>query len=150
MQSVLVLKRKNKKIISFPWCFEAFCIMCDNRSKSPIQSAEEAVRYLFLGTEATDDVVNELSEKQRKELCIKVLKWFIDDMAVVTKKMPAQANGGGTSDLRDVYSLSYKAWGTLPSEIAKQRPCDVFGILLSGDDDKLDEIPEDLKCLYGI
>ena len=156
MQRVLILEIENKKVISKPWCFEALCLINenDNNEKSSLKAYIDAVLYLFEGTPAANDVILKLPADKLQGFVNMLNKWYIEDMMELVKlkdEIPKSENGMQGGNLRDIYNSVFRAWGTMPSEIAKQPPMSIFN-LLKGEGDSVTKecLPGDLKALYGM
>ena len=142
---VLNFKKGRKTIKSKPWCFEAMCLVDDNRCINVMDMCGKAVEYLF---EDSDVTLKEISDSGNLlPLCLEVFKWYIDVMHV------ASAKGGGTSAndtrLRDVYKALFEAWGILPSAVAAQDPKLLLQMFIQSEDNP-DGISPGLGVLYGM
>ena len=88
-QQVLKISYNGAEIVSKPYDFKAFCLIQDvlAQHEEPVSvytATDGAVSYMFEGTNATDDVIEQLSVNERRKLCEKVWKYHID--AIPAKK----------------------------------------------------------------
>lgn len=87
MQKTLSITVNKKKIVSKPFDFETMCIVNDahndEKKNGPLNMCRDAVDYMFEGTEATQDVINNLDIGTRSNLCLEVWKMYLD--ALVSK-----------------------------------------------------------------
>ena len=157
MQKVLSLRVENKKIISKPWCFEAFCIMSDKKyeKENEFEAYMEAAAYLFLQTPVTDDILKNLPTADIKNIIDNIGAWYLDDLMQISKMNSIKAdseNAKKDSDIRDIYISFFKIYKILPSELAKQPPLFVFSLLGSADEKDITpvDLPPDLQALYGM
>ena len=63
---------------------------------------------------------------------------------------PAETQAGQEQGLRGVYVSFFKAWGRLPDEIGRQKPANLFFILLQSGEDEPTEINPAVRDLYGM
>lgn len=86
MQKVLTFESDKKKYVSKPFDFEAFRLTNEEHLKGErvgVASVTiEAVRYMFEGTEATDDVLMSLPVQKLIEMCGKVWTWYSEVLNV--------------------------------------------------------------------
>lgn len=156
MQKVLTLNIENKKVISKPWCFEALCLISDNNDSESVslKAYIEVVQYLFEGTEVTDDIILALPIQKLQELTDTLNRWYMEDMMwllQIKKEIPKNESNIAGGSLRDIYNSIFRAWGTMPSEVAKQPPMFIFNLLKSDDSNVTKEsLPSDLRALYGM
>ena len=156
MQKVLVLKNENKTIISKPWCFEALCLINDSDITGDVSLKiyMNVMMYLFEGTEATDEIILKLPVQELRKMAQKLNSWYMEDMISLLKikdEIPKKENNSAGGCLRDIYNSIFKAWGTMPSEVAKQPPVFIFNLLKGeGSNVTKESLPEDLKALYGM
>ena len=154
-QSVLTIKIGRGKIISKHWDFEALCLIDDNIEKNGvIAKCINSVSYLFEGTSATDEYLLSLSPKRIYELCETVWGWYIRDILTLKIEKSDSDKSKGKTKLRDMYADIFKTWGTLPDEIGRQRPRNVFHLLSNlGEkepdaDELISNLPETSKVFY--
>lgn len=79
MQNTLTFTQNKKKYVSKPFDFEAFCLVNeahinsdDVKRASIYRICTAAVDYMFEGTDATQDIIDELSPGARAKLCAAV------------------------------------------------------------------------------
>ncbi len=148
MQRVLCFRINKKFIVSKPWDFEAMCLIDDQRENGiNIEACKDALYYLFEGTEVTDEVIEKIPPDIMFSMLKKLFIWYLSDVKLITGKSSNTHQKNSGVKLRDIYREMFKAWGILPSEIGKNAPKDIFGILSS---ENKAEIPSELKELYGI
>lgn len=86
MQNVLTIKLDKKTITSKPFDFKAMCLINakhnDETVKGPLMYSTDAVDYMFEGTEATQEVINELPPGVKAKLCLKAWDMYIDALTV--------------------------------------------------------------------
>ena len=86
MQNVLTIKMDKKTITSKPFDFKAMCLINEKHNdetvKGPLMYCSDAVDYLFEGTEATQEVINELPVGVRTKLCMTAWGMYIDALTV--------------------------------------------------------------------
>ena len=86
-QRELTFVYKKKKYVSKPWRFSA-AVMIHNEylnleegdKINPLQLCGEAVDYLFEGTEATADILED-AVASKTRMCFEVWKWFTEDFS---------------------------------------------------------------------
>lgn len=85
MQHILTFTKNNKKYISKPFDFEVMCIINDahnnGENKGPITICRDGVDYMFEGTEATQDIINELAVNERSRLCLELWGFYADALS---------------------------------------------------------------------
>lgn len=93
MQRVLTFKSGKRNFISKPWDFEAMCrvqeAVCDG-VKGIGKTGGDAVDYLFEGTDATQDILND-AIIEKMIMCRTVTDWYYNDMAELKKKTEKNA-----------------------------------------------------------
>lgn len=97
MQRVLTFTHNKKKYISKPYCFKV-AVMIQERLLAATETGQrkylgvnsvcgDAVDYLFEGTEATVDILEEaVSAKMR--MCQEVFNWYNDDYSGKNDETP--------------------------------------------------------------
>ena len=82
MQHTLTFTVDKKKYVSKPFDFEAMCIINDahndEKKKGPLNICRDAVDYMFEGTEATQDVIENMSINDRSKMCITLWGFYLD------------------------------------------------------------------------
>lgn len=82
MQDTLSIKTEKKTIVSKPFDFATMCMVNekhnDEKVKGPLNMCKDAVDYMFEGTEATQEVIDNLSVNVRAKLCLAVWNMYID------------------------------------------------------------------------
>ena len=93
MQRVLTFVHNKKKYTSKPWDFEAMCRV----QEAHLSGANGigiigggAVDYLFEGTDATQDVLND-ARLEKMGMCRTVVDWYYADMEELQKKTAKNA-----------------------------------------------------------
>ena len=85
MQKVLSFTKDKKKYVSKPFDFETMCLINDahneNAKKGPLNICNEAVSYIFEGTEATQDVLNSIEPGVRARFCIELWNMYIEALS---------------------------------------------------------------------
>lgn len=93
MQHTLTFIHKKKKYVSRAFDFETMCIINDSHNsgadKGPLNICRDGVDYMFEGTEATQDIINELDASERSRLCIELWGFYAE--ALSSKKAKAEA-----------------------------------------------------------
>ena len=93
MQRVLTFVHNKKKYISKPWDFEAMCRVQEAQvggAKGIGMVGGNAVDYLFEGTDATQDILND-TRIEKMGMCRTVVDWYYADMAELQKKTAKNA-----------------------------------------------------------
>ncbi len=82
MQKTLTFNHKGKKYVSKPFDWKAMCLINeghnDEKRNGPLMMCTEAADYMFEGTEATQDIIEELDLSQRTKLCTTLWTMYID------------------------------------------------------------------------
>lgn len=82
MQHTLTFTVDKKKYVSKPFDFEAMCIINDahndENKKGPLNICRDALDYMFEGTEATQDVIENMSLADRSRLCVELWGFYVD------------------------------------------------------------------------
>lgn len=89
MQTTLHFTKDNKKYVSKPFDFETACLINDRHAQNisaPINEkigimrmCFDGVLRMFDGTEATEDVIEGLSVKQKTEMCSKLFDIYTEE-----------------------------------------------------------------------
>ncbi len=137
----LIYKKGRKTIASKPWCFEAMCIIDDGRGNNIFDMCTKAVEYLFDGYDIT-----KIGHDTAAGFCLRVFEWYRRDCTKISSV--SKADGNGKARLRELYKTFFDGWGILPTELAKQPPQLLFGVLYGVDENG--EIPDEVKILYGL
>ena len=90
-QRVLEIKKDDQTIISKEWDFEAMCIVDDVRASNPeagkLRMTNDAIHYLFTGTNATNEVIKGLTVEDHATLALKVFNWYLNDIDKALKNV---------------------------------------------------------------
>lgn len=141
---ILRYEKNGKTIKSAPWCFEAMCLVDDNRCDNIVKMCSKAVEYLF---ESEDITLSELTASGRLLFfCLDVFKQYQNDINIIS--VPGTSSGN-SSRLRDVYKMLFDAWGILPSDAAIQEPR-IFLQMLTQKDDSTAATSTSVDLLYGL
>ena len=93
MQRVLTFTYNKKKYTSKPWDFEAMCRVQEAQlsgAKGIGMTGGGAVDYLFEGTDATQDILND-ARLEKMGMCRTVVDWYYADMEELHKKTAKNA-----------------------------------------------------------
>ena len=86
MQKVLTFELNKKKYVSKPFDFEAFRLTNEKHLKGEVVGVAsvtiDSVHYMFVGPEATDDVLMALPVPKLVEMCGKVWIWYNEVLKV--------------------------------------------------------------------
>ena len=89
MQHTLTFTHKNKKYVSKPFNFETACLINDihnsGEKKGPLNICRDALDYIFEGTEATQDIINDMDVKDRVRLCIEIWGFYAEVLTLTAK-----------------------------------------------------------------
>ncbi len=89
MQHTLTFTHKNKKYVSKPFNFETACLINDihnsGEKKGPLNICRDALDYMFEGTEATQDIINDMDVKDRVRLCIEIWGFYAETLTITAK-----------------------------------------------------------------
>lgn len=89
MQKTLSFTLNKKKYVSRPFDFEAFCKVNEKHiaegDRGIYRCTEEAVSYLFEGTEATDDVLKSADTVDMAKMCKKVWDFYAEALEEIGK-----------------------------------------------------------------
>lgn len=82
MQKVLTFELNKKKYASRSFDFEAFRLVNEKHLKGEVVGVSsctiDAIYHMFEGTEATNDVLQQLSVGETVKMCGKVWSWYMD------------------------------------------------------------------------
>lgn len=85
MQHTITFTKDKKKYVSKPFDFEAMCIINDahndDTKRGPLNICRDAVDYMFEGTEATQEVINNLDAAERTRLCIDLWGFYAEALS---------------------------------------------------------------------
>ena len=85
MQHTLTFEQDKKKYVSKPFDFEAMCMINDahaSEDKDGILSVcRGAVDYLFEGTEATQDIIDDMDYAEHTQMCLTLWKFYLDALS---------------------------------------------------------------------
>lgn len=85
MQHTLTFTVGDTKYVSRPFDFETMCIINDahndKEKRGPLNICRDAVDYMFEGTEATQEVINDLDAGTRTKLCISLWEFYVDALS---------------------------------------------------------------------
>ena len=85
MQHTLNFESGDKKYVSKPFDFETMCIINDahndDKKRGPLNICRNALDYIFEGTEATQDIIDQLDAKTRAGLCLKLWGFYVDALS---------------------------------------------------------------------
>lgn len=85
MQKTLSIEKNGAKIISKPFDFEAMCLVNDahNRSEKPgiLRMCEDALLYMFEGTEADNELIKSLPVEEHSSLCLAVWDFYAEALS---------------------------------------------------------------------
>lgn len=142
---ILKYEKDGKIIRSAPWCFEAMCLVDDNRyAKNVVKMCSNAVEYLFKSEDVT---LSELTASGNLLFfCLDVFRQYQNDINIIS--VPG-TSGDKSACLRDVYKLLFDAWGILPSAVAVQEPRIFLG-MLAQNDDNTSASSSSIDLLYGL
>lgn len=85
MQHTITFTKDKKKYVSKPFDFETMCIINDAHNDSskrgPLNICRDAVDYMFEGTEATQDIIDNLEPEERTRLCIELWGFYAEALS---------------------------------------------------------------------
>lgn len=85
MQHNLTFTLDKKTYVSKPFDFEAMCLINDahndDSKNGPLSICREAVDYLFEGTEATQEIIDNLDLGERSKMCLTLWNYYVDALS---------------------------------------------------------------------
>ena len=82
MQNTLNFTLDKKKYVSKPFDFESMCLINDMiNSKGEhgvLRVCRGALDYLFEGTEATQDIIENMDYAERSQMCLTLFDFYLD------------------------------------------------------------------------
>ncbi len=86
IQKTLSYKLSGKTVVSKPFDFEAACLVDNRRFTGSgiigyMSLGKDAVNYMFDGTEVTEEVIEAMPIKERKELCEQAAMMYFDALS---------------------------------------------------------------------
>ena len=146
----LYIKKGRKKVRSNAFDFEAMCLIDDNREKSCgiVKKAYDSLVYMFEGTDITEEDIQKLPAEELTMMCTKLFVQYYNTLIAYS----GSGSGGGDKNamLRSIYSSVFRAWGILPSELARQNPEQLLYVLQNTDNDVTKDIPKNSQIFYGM